>query len=470
MSLTIETSPLYQDITDIIKQPKEKYSSGFNCEVKVHTVDKDLDYRDGVVVNTIKIFRDYVGRMSDYIEIELSVLLGTYVYDIYPYLTNMEVSLYLTRQSYVDGSPVNIEERYKAIFLVEKNTSIPTKTSLSKDNLNQNLPIVLTLQLLDRSSETLRIKTLQGSFDKIINPKNKDMKPEVFLKSLISEHVNKVLVENKPAIDKLSIETVDNLTSLKSITIPSGTRLVELSDYLQTKSSGLYNGGVGTYIQRFASSLSETDKVFFVYSLFKASKYHKSEYKTIFYSPPTSNQSITDVTYKYKEKTLKVVTHTTNKILDNKETLVMSTGSGYRSSNANSFMKKPVEITPEGPKFTNSHLNTEIVYKEREDGLNFSPNRGISSNHFQMNSEVLAKSGKYVPLRVSNLDMDFIYPGAPCKVVFESIDNPIEELYGVIHRAMIVLAQPAMNMTHMFSSPTVTLNSQIDLEIFVTGE
>lgn len=469
MTLTLELSPLYQDIADITKQPKTKYNSGFDCEVKVHTTDKDLDYLDGVTVSNIKILRDYVGMMSDHIEISLSVMLGTYVYDIYPYLENMEVSLYLTRQEHLNDKPNNITERYKAVYLLEKNSAISTKTSLPKDTLNQELPIVLTLQLLDRSAETLRIKTLQGSFDKVINPKNKDMKPEVFLKSIVSEHINKVLVENKPAIDKLNIEKVDNLTPLKSITIPSGTRLVELTEYIQTKSDGLYNGGVGTYIQRFASSKEETSKVFFIYSLYTANKYDTSEHKTIFYSPPTSNYAITDITYTYKDKTLKVIAHASSKIDDTKESQVMSTGSGYRTANANSFMKKPVEMTPDGPKFARSNLNTEVVYKEREDGLNFSPNKGISSNHFHMNSEVLAKAGKYIRLRVTNLDIDFIYPGAPCKVVYENKENLIEELYGVIHRALIVFAQPAMNLTHMYSSPTSTLNSQMDLEIFVTG-
>lgn len=55
-------------------------------------------------------------------------------------------------------------------------------------------------------------------------------------------------------------------------------------------------------------------------------------------------------------------------------------------------------------------------------------------------------------------------------MVYENSDSVTEDQYGVIHRALITLAQPAMNLTHMFTSPVVTLNSQMDLEIFVTGE
>lgn len=470
MSLTSGQSVLSQDVADITTRPKNKFTSGFLSEIKLHTVEKDLDYRDGVACSDIRIYRDYVENVSDYIEIQLSCLLGTYLYDIYPFMDNMELSLSLVRQEQVNNKPVRLTERFKAVFLLEKNSSLPSMSRQSKDDLNQNLPIVLTLQLIDRSAETTRIKTVQGSFDARINPKNKDMGPGSFLKSLISEHTGKILIDNKPCIDKVNIEPADNKSNLGSVTIPSNTRLVELPEFIQIKSSGVYNAGIGNYIQRFSSSLVETSKVFFVYSLYNPEKYHKSEHKIIFYAPPTSNDSLADCTYKYSDKVLRVVSQSLSRIADTKDSLIMSTGGGYRLAHANSFTKKPVEMTENGPKFKKTGLVTEVVHKERPDGLNFAPGKGIGSNLFEMNSEVLAKAGKYVKLRVTNLDMDFLFPGAPCKIVYEGKTRAAEELYGVLHRAVIVLSQPAMNPTHMFTSSNVTLNSQIDIDIFVANK
>lgn len=469
MSLTLSKSSLFQDIEDITKQPKNNYSSTLEAELKIHTVDKDLDYKDGVAVAELKIYRDYVNNVSDYMELKVSCLLGTYVYDIYPYLDNMEVSLYLIRQEQVNNKPVIVKERFKAVYLLDKNSEIPTTTNVSKDDLNQNVPMVLTLQLIDRSAEALRIKTVQGSFDKRINPKNKDMSPTSFIKSLVSEHSNKVLIENKPSIDRVNVEPSDNKEQLKAITIPSGTRLVELPDFLQVKSSGVYNSGIGNYIQRFAPSKTETLKGYFVYSLYNPKKYNPSEHKIIFYSPPTSNYAITDVTYKYEDKVLRVVAHSNPGINDTKESLIMSTGGGYRTANANSFTKKPVIMTEQGPKFSKQGLVTEVVYKDRADGINFAPGKGISSNHFAMSSDILRKAGKTIPLRVTNVDPDFIYPGAACKVVYEGKTKSVDELYGVIHRAVIIYAQQALNMQHIYTSPRISLNTQIDLEIFVVG-
>lgn len=469
MSLTIDKSPLFQDIEDITKPPKNTYLSTLETEIKLHTVDKDLDYKDGIGVADIKIYRDYVNNISDYIELRMSCALGTYVYDVYPYLDNIEISLYMIRQERVDGNPVIVKERFKAVYLLDKNSDIPTTTNVSKEDLNQNTPIVLTLQLIDRSAEALRVKTVQGSFDKRINPKNKDMTVGVFIKSIISEQCDKVLIENKPSIDRVNIEPVDNTDELKSLTIPSGTRLVELPDYIQLKSSGVYNSGIGNYIQRFAPSTKETIKGYFVYSLYNPNKYSKSEHKIIFYTPPLSNHAITEVTSKYEGKVLRIVAHSNPAVNDTKESLIMSTGGGFRTANANSFTKKPVIVTEEGPKFSKTRLLTEVVFKDRPDGINFAPARGVSGNHFSMTSDVLRKAGKTIPLRITNVDPDFIYPGASCKVVYEGKTKVVDEFYGVIHRAVIVLAQQALNMQHIYTSPKISLSSQIDLEIFVAG-
>lgn len=471
MSINTQTSPLYLDIQDIVKPPSspDLYSSHFVMEAKLHTEEKNLDQRDGVTLLGLILHRDYVNNMSDYIEVQLSVLLGTYVYDIYDYLNNIEVTLYTTRQLKPGGEEVVIPERYKAVYLLERNANTPTVTTAPRDMLNQELPFVLTLQLIDRSSEAIRIKTLQGSFDNEINSTNSDMSVKSFMKSLISAQLDMVTVEAKPAIDSLEIEEPDNEGDLKAITIPTGTRLVELPEYIQTKSSGVYASGIGNYIQRYGINREEWEKVFFVYSLYDASKFEGAKYKIIFYSPTTSSFSMTDKTYSYQNEVLKVLVNTTTSLADTKESVLMSTGIGFRSSNANSMMKKPVEITEEGPKFVKSGTSTEVIHKERADGINYAPYKGVTSNHFQNSSEVMSKVGKYVTLHANNLDLDFFYPGAPCKIVFENKNDEIEELYGVIHIIRAQYEQPSFNMTRNYRDAEVSINTQVEFTIYVTG-
>lgn len=465
-SLTTEQSQLYPDISDIVKAHDVKYNAAFTIETKLHTVDKDLDSTDGLVLNGITIIRDYVNHISDYIEIQLSVQLGTYIYDIYKYLDNIEVTLITHKQKHKDKKPFITKERYKAVFLMEKNDKIPTQVNQSKEDLNQNLPIVITLQLLDRSVETLRIKTTQGNFDSKLNPKNKDMSPKAFLKSIISEEANKILIENKPALDNISIEEPDQKDQLKAITIPSYTRIVELPEYLQEKNIGVYNAGIGNYIQIFGTDHYTYKKTFFIYSLFDASKYDKAEYKIIFYNPTSSSISLTDITYKNEDKILKVIPYTMSKINDDKGTNTASTGSGFRISNANSYMKKPIEMKEDGPVFKRDGLNTEITYKDRKDNLNFAPNRSVSGNQFSLTSEILRNAGAYITLDVGNLDHDFIFPAAACKIMYEDNENKVKEIKGVIHKAIINYSSSSMNMPMNYNSRIVALTSHTTLQIF----
>ena len=462
-SLTINKSKIYPDINDILKNPADKYVAQFIIEAKLHTADKDLTSCDGIILNSIYIIRDYVNNMSDYIEVQLSLHLGTYLYDVYKYVDNLEVTIIKYRQLYQGKKPVITKDRYKAVYLLDKNAAIPTTVNQAKDDLNQGLPITLTLQLLDRSAETIRVKTTQGNFDKATNPKNKNMSPKAFLNSIISEECNKILIENKPSIDCISIENPDNADELKAITIPSNTRIVELPEYIQTKNIGMYNAGIGNYIQSFGVDPFTYKKTFFVYSLYNGDKFKKADYKIIFYNPTTSSCSIGDRTYTYKDKVLKILPHTISKIYDN---TVLPNGSGFRIGNANSYMCKPVEMTESGPVFNRNRVNTEVIYKDRKDNLNFAPNRGVSNNQFAIASGITADAGGYINIDVSNIDHDFIYPG-PCKIVYEDTNNKVNEVFGVIHKAVITYNQASMSLMANYNNRFVSLSSHITLQVFI---
>ena len=474
MSLTVSASPIYNDIKDIISPHESKFEPLFQFEVKLHTEEKDLNYTDGVTLVDLHIIRNYVEHIGDYIEARLTIPLGTFLYDVYPFLDNIEVTLITTKQLYKGkDEPFEVKERFKAVYLLDKNTSYPNMISNTKEDLNNQMPAVITLQLLDRSVETLRVKTTSGNFDSLIN-KNTNMTIDAFLKSIISEEANKILIENKPALEALEIEEVDNKDKLKSVIIPSHTRVVELPKFIQEKNIGIYNGDVGIYIQNFGVDHFKYKKSLFVYSLYNNKKYDKSKYKTIFYSPISSGLSVGDITYKYKDKVLKIVAHNVTNIRDNKETAIMSTGSGFRVSNAQSYMKKPVEITEDGPVFRKQYLNTEITFKERKDGLNFATNEGIVSNQLKLASDIMKKNGNYVTIDVDNIDPDFIQPGGKCKINYEKKEKDkdevkVEEIYGVIHSAIISFTNPRLSVPMNFGVKKVFMNSHATIHVFVNS-
>ncbi len=466
---TVENSVLAQDIRDIVANEKGvTYNGNMSFEVKLHTVDKDLNYTDGVTINSLGIVRDYKSSIADYIEIELVVFLGTYMYDIYDYLENIEVTIITRKQKHKGNKPFTRTDRYKAVYLVDKNTAHATKLTATREILNQQMPIVLTLQLLDRGAEVVRIKTVQGSFGSNVNDKNKDMKIKSFLKSVMSEEIDKILIENKKAIDSISIEEPDNQNDLGPILLKSGTRVVEVPDYIQNNNIGAYIGGIGTYIQTFGLDHFKYERTLFVYSLFNVAKYSKSEYKTIFYVPIASSHSSNEVTYKYEDEVLKILTFPVPKILEDKELKLMSTGSGFKTSAAQAYMKKPVELKEDGPHFRQDGLNTQVVTRERADGLNYAPNRGVSNNNFKLASEINEKDGTYLMIEMANVDHDFIYPGAPCKINFTNKEGKVDELYGVIVGAIVKYDTSKSSLMANFNTPKVNLGSKISVQVFVS--
>jgi len=464
-SPTVFTSKLYPDISDVIKKDPS-YTSVFNFEVKLHTELLDLDYRDGILLENLSITRDYINNIGDYIEIQLSIPPGTFIHDVYDYLDNIEITIITKKQNKDGNKPVEDIERYKAIYLLDKNSKIPNLASYKKDDLNNQLPFSIVFQLLDRTVETFRIKTVFGNFDKLIN-ENKDNRIDTFLKSVISDQVNKVLIENKPIVHGFNIEPIDNEDELKSLNIPSYTRVIELPKLIQKDNIGVYLGDIGIYVQKFGKNTKDYKKYIFIYSLYNHKKYDDAEHKVIIYSPLNNSLSGHDASYKYEDSILKIVSLTVDKLNDLKESSFMSYGSGFRSSNAHSYMKKPVEITEKGPKFKRERLDTEIILKERKDGLQFSPNKGTVTNQFSVISEILKRAGSYIELEVLNLDPDFVKPGDKCKVTYEEKSGDIKEIYGIIHFMYVNYSKEVTNKPLDYSTKTSNFTSSIFMKIFI---
>jgi len=468
-NLSLYDSSLIQDINDIRKNYKDKYTSIFNFKIKIHTEKKDLDITNGIFLISLDIIRDFVNNISDYIEATISIPFGTFMFDIYDYLDNIEITLIYNRQLYNENKPIEVIERYKGIFLLDKNPKLPNMTNYNKVDLNNQMPLSITFQLLDRSVETLRIKTLGGSFDKVLN-NNKSNKIDVFLKSIISEQANKILIENKPCLENIFIEKIDNNEELKNITIPSNTRVIEIPNYIQNKNIGIYNGDIGIYIGKFHMNMKESKKTLFIYSLYNNKKYLDSKYKMIFYSPLTSDFSLGDITYKYEDKILKIIANNIPNLDDTKESYLMSSGNGFRISNSESYMKKPIEIKNGKAEFKRHKLNTEISFKNRRDGLNFARNIGISGNMFKITSNIFKENGKFITFNINNVDPWFLMPCYKCKIVYVNKENKINEIFGVINEIYISFKSDKLDIPFSINEGKRSLYCISTIKMFINSD
>lgn len=392
---------MFQDFVN-----KEKVSSIFKMEVMIHTKTLDITNDQDIYLHSLTISRDYENNIGDYIEAQISIPGGTFMDDVYPFLDNCEVTI-RTKKQYTTGAdktPIVTTVKYKAVYLKDKNSSIPNTKLYSKTDLNQQPPFIITLQLIDKSVEAIRIKTTSGSFSVSGVSGVKDA-----LSTILSSEASKILVENKPALDLINVHEPDNPGKLESLTMPSFSRLIEIPDYVQEKSVGMFTSGLGCYVQKCSIKPGEVKTGMWVYPLYGVKR---PNVETIEIYCPSQEASVTTLPGAiFKDNRYVILAYKPTFQENDKEAKVMSSGSGFRTADASKMMSKPVTVTANGPVFERNKLNTEVVYKERDDGANFAVNKGNYFNNFALASEVMKGKSNYLTLQVPNLDHDIIRPG-----------------------------------------------------------
>lgn len=418
----LEKSPLWLDIKKILTAKTQRVR--FEYKATIHTPKEDFTLTKILMVDIV---RDYVKNIGDEVFIQGYMPLGDYVKRFYPYRNNIEITLQRTAL-FEAGQQKNTNdwidvERYKALFLVDKNPPINANelTNMDKQSLDLIHIVTIELQLLNRSLEPLRIKTTGGIY--------KNEMQETVIKALVGGESLKVLVDGKPAIDGLDLYPPDNSEKQRHIVIPQGTHITAIPTFLQERMNGVYNAGIGTYLQTYNKK-----RYWFIYPLFNYTRFSKDDRpKIIFYATPPYRYPIVERTFRIESDIIYALAMSTKRHLDKGEADLMDKGVGFRQADARAFMGKPVKISKEGPVGSFVNLVTETILKERDDNLNYAPvsDERISSNPFKQFSLVNQKVGSQIKFIWYNANPNLIYPGMPCKYVYLD-NNTVKEIRGVV--------------------------------------
>ena len=392
-------------------------SNTFRFACEVHCAKKNLTYRDTVYVKDLAVFRDYEDNFADVIEISLMFPMGTFMYDVYDDLENVEITLKELTQFYeepkarVETKPQVKLTRYKAIYLKDKNKAIPNTRAMSRDDLNQRLPIVVMFQLIEKPVEAMRIKTTGGSF---YCPGG--VTAEQFLRTTFSQESNKILVDNRKPIDVFDIVKFDNTEAIKHILIPTHTRLIELPDYLQEKLGGIYNDGLACYVQCVMTKPGEYKNTLAIFNLYDPDTPGTAD--SLMYCLNDSAQSTNYVggIHDKSGKGIHLLAHRLSGIEDDKTTKVVNRGTGFRVTDASKIVDAPVDYRPNGAVINRNKIATEITGKDRQDGGNFAIDKGISYNNLALTTDVFKRTSTTITAQVSNLDHTLIAPGKKYEV------------------------------------------------------
>lgn len=429
--VNIEKSPLWADIRDILRDGSKPVR--FDYKGMIHTEKEDIPV---LKIITIDILRDYLNQVGDHIQVGLKLGLGDYMVRVYPYRTNLEMTI--KRYDLDDNSTEKrkntniVTERYKVIFLPDDNF-VPSGTEMElydTETLNRSDIVNVKLQLLDRALEPLRVTTTSGVY--------RDVTQEQLITSVMVAESENVLVDGKVCIDGIDIVPPDNTAVMNHVVIPTGTHLSALPSYLQDKQGGIYTGGVGTYLQKF-----NNNKLWFIYPLFNLTRFDDAIDRAIVYAVPQNRFPELDRTYKKDGSLLSILATSTKQYSDSADTEYMNTGSGFRAANANTFMKKPVQITEDGPKGARANVNHEVVLKERKDGLNYAPqsSEGPTSNVYKQYAKLLCKESGKLTFVWENAQYDLLLPGMCMKYIFLDKNKPVEIKGVLLHTHIFISLQ-----------------------------
>lgn len=440
----------------------------FKTEVVLHTPVKDITYKDGLIMREMIIDRNYEENIADYIEVRLAIPAGTFIYDIFDYADNLELTVRMQKQHHKKSTimtsreAIVSEERYKLVYLKDKNSDSNNLKNHAKEDLNQRLPIVLTWQILTRPAEALRVKTTSGNFG------NSQVKPDVFMRAVMSTESNSILIEGKPPLEVIDIQKADCRENIKDLTFMSHMRLVEIPDYLQQKSVGVYNSGLGCYIQRYYTAYDKHVTGFWMFSLFDPDKDTRVKADYHVYCPNTSNESSSYPASCFNEGTgtLLLLAQRVSHVDDDKETRVMSHQSGFRVGDAAKMLSEAAfTISKNGPIFSKKKLSTEMIYKLRSDGIQHSTNHGNYANNLHLASDVMKRQSNYMSLLFNNLDHEVIGPGKMASINYYS-DAGVKG--STVKRPVTrqgLLIQATFRYTITESNPAVDLKSKyVDMQ------
>lgn len=452
-------------------------SKTFRFAVEIHTDRGNFSAKDRVFLKDLAIFRDYEDNFADLIEISLMIPLGTLLYDIYDQSDNLEITVKKFTQFYTalgpksESAPHVYTERYKAVYLSDKNQALPTTRSSTRDDLNQRMPVAVVFQLIHKSAEAIRLKTTDGVF----SGSGKKISAEQLLRNILSTEVEKIRIDNRPPVDMVSIKTPDSKELFASVIVPESKRVVEVPDFLQEKLNGVYNDGMGFYVQPYMTKPGEYKTCLSVFNLYNPDCDESSD--SVIYCLNSSSDAYNFVggIHDPSGKGTHILAHSLTKLDDTKQTKSLNQGTGFRVTDASKMMDAPVKYEKAGAKFDRKNTSTEVVGQARDDGWNFAPHRGIGSNNLALATDVYRRAGVYATLQCSNLDHDLVLPGKKYDIHY--ITNQVGEdgkstkimgkRTGYVLQALTAYTNPSPNLIMNSNSAYVEMSSHTTFKVIV---
>lgn len=433
MNITPNRGFIQAEVEKILKY-NNPFKNNAKYEVIIHTEDDTIDVE---FLESIDVMRNYNTNIADYINIRFKIILGTYAKRVYPYRDNLICSV---RKSYTDDYDNATSNIYKMVIISDgggMETSQNVK-KLTEDEMNKSGVVTVEAQLYLREVEGLRSLHVDGIF--------KEITLKEVMQGLFAISAEKVQLDGENMQYRIDVAEPANQIQYKNLVLPTGLTLDALPSYLQGKDYGVYNGGIGTYIQNYKGN-----NVVFIYPLYSTERYDNSEDRDVL-TIINTNTSLYDVVENNWCRTgnnVFLLAGSNTSSSDPGTNALINAGDALIMTPPEKFFTKNFEVGDDGVMLDTEQQLKGTTIKTRRDGIVKAKYVGPESNMYkQRTMAILQTLATYtIPWNFSNTDI--IYPGMPCCYMFEDATLGLVKLYGTVQATYSRYSKPHGTETGM---------------------
>ena len=416
-------SPVMEEIKAIFTDGPKNVNWVWKCDFLTMGTKHDPMRTFNIDIN-----RNYSENYADDIDIEIQMAPSQYLDYVYPNRQNLTVTLYqipLNEDGTEDWTTTRYAQTYRGYVKGAKDIKLtPDREQGTSQDLDQGGPIVVPFQLSSKALEQLRLKIEGGNF--------RGKVPGMVLKAMFDNSAASMKVDGARVIDGVDMVPPDNLNTRDVMMVPHGKMLIELPSLFQEKLGGVYNSGIGFYLQ---------DDHWYIWPKYATNRQEKAKQVLTIFDVP-SNQ-FPGVERTYRETAGQVIMISTGKSSnhDDSETLDLNLGNGIRFTDANAMLDGYIHVEGNKAIARRGVASSEFVDAARDTGINFAPlaKDGITSNPFKMASRLAPRKGMVMQFTWENANPFLLYPGMQVKV-FTPRDGKLEERTGVLSAAQYLIS------------------------------
>ena len=369
----------------------------------------------------------------------------------------------------------NVEHfRYRGILMDKSNQLLHSARGqdTNRDDESQQEPRVYHILLINPAVEKM-MNRLVSDLYRVEEDKeeiNDHIRTHgIFRNATLEDVVKGMLTDvckdiNEEVDEEFEIEGVDmiepdNDDEYEQVILPHDIRLMEIPRWLHEHHGGLYEQGLGFYLQycpahdpgspeegvmQWSEDRQQGQWFWFIWPEYAVDRFDEVEDNlTIFNIPENRFESIERSYFVEGTSSLykKVVVVATGDVSheDQSEELEFNQGTGVRWVKGDLLENWYEEIEPGGVRDTwDVEVDAEENIEEhkghqRESGENYIPYRPrrITSNPNYLKSKIAARQGTIIRFQWQNGDPELIYPGMPVRL-YQMFDNDMDEYEGIV--------------------------------------